>query len=329
MATETGPLGGENTGNAVLLEAVAGEPVTLPAGFSLADATFSHTGDDLVLKAPDGTQVTIRDFFAGDDPPDLTTPEGARISGALADRLAGPLAPGQVAELGTGPGGEAIGIVTSITGKAFVIRTDGSRVELGVDTPLFQGDILETGPDGAIGVILADETTFAMGEEGRMVLDEMIYDPDTQEGSLSLSILKGVYTIVSGLVSKTDPDAMTIETPIGTIGIRGTQIGSEFIDGENLTLVMMREADGYVGEVFFNNGGGMQVMNQVHQVMFVGGFDQIPTFRDSVDDAGVVRMFQTTLSRLPTTHGRENDYSTQEAASGGGVGDFVTEAGGG
>ncbi|MCH8237760.1 MAG: FecR domain-containing protein [Proteobacteria bacterium] len=321
MATETGPSGGENTGNAVLLEAAAGEPVTLPGGFSLADAEFNHSGDDLVLKAPDGAQVTIRNFFAGDEPPDLMTPDGARISGALADRLAGPLAPGQVAEAGTDLGGEAIGIVNSISGKAFVIRIDGSRVALAVDTPLFTGDILETGPDGVIGVILADETTFAMGEEGRMVLDEMIYDPDTQEGSLSLSILKGIYTIVSGLVSKTDPNAMTIETPIATIGIRGTQIGLEFTDGENLTLVMMREADGYVGEVFIKNDGGLQVMNQAHQVMFIGGMDQIPIFKESVDDAGVIRIFQVTLSHLPTAHGRENDYRTQEAASGG-VDDF-------
>ena len=58
MATETGPLGGDNTGNAVLLEAVAGEPVTLPAGFSLAGATFSRTGTARVLTVPGGTQGT-------------------------------------------------------------------------------------------------------------------------------------------------------------------------------------------------------------------------------------------------------------------------------
>jgi len=160
-----------------------------------------------------------------------------------------------------------------------------------------------------------------------MVLDEMIYDPGTQEGSMSLSVLKGVYTIVSGMVSKTDPNAMVIDTPVGSIGIRGTQVGLEIPDGRNLNIVMMREEDGYVGEVFIRNEAGLQVMNQVHQVVFIGGFDRVPTFAPSVDDAGVVRMFHSTLSHLPKASGRENDYSAPDFRHAEGLESFTTEAG--
>ncbi len=222
----------------------------------------------------------------------------------------------------------SIGTVNTVSGQAFVIRADGTREELDVNTMLYPGDVLETSSDGVIGVVLADETTFAMGGDGHMALDEVVFDPETQEGSLSLSIFKGVFTVVSGLVSKTDPEAMVINTPVGSIGIRGTQIGLELSDGENLTVVMMREADGYVGEVFIRNEGGVLVLNQANQVIFVGAFDQKPVVMAAVDDITIVNMFERVLLHLPRTFGRENDYATQKAAGGGEIEGFVTEAGG-
>ena len=158
-------------------EATLDGPVMLPDGFVLADASFERSGQDLVLTASDGTNVTVSDFFASDPPPSLATPEGALVSGTMAGLLAVPAPSDQIIEAGTDTAAEAIGTINTISGKAFVVRVDGSRVELNIDTPLYAGDILETDPDGAIGVVLADETTLAMGGDGRMVLDEMIYDP--------------------------------------------------------------------------------------------------------------------------------------------------------
>ena len=125
----------------------------------------------------------------------------------------------------TGTDGEPIGNVVNLSGSVFAVRTDGTRVELKEGDPVYQGDIIESSDDGAVGILLADETTFSMGENGRIVLDEMVYDPATQEGSVKLSALQGVFTFVSGQVAKTDPDAMTLDTPVATISIRGTQVG--------------------------------------------------------------------------------------------------------
>ncbi len=318
---------GQSTPNPVLLNATAGAPVTLPEGISLADAAFSRAGSDLVVNAPGHPPVVIRDYYKGDSPPDLVAADGARISGDLAIRLAGSESAGQFAAAGEGSAAEAIGRIDSVNGQAFVIHTDGTREQLGVGSRLYAGDVLETGADGAIGVLLADETSMSMGGDGRMVLDEMIYDPGTQEGSMSLSVLKGVYTVVSGMVSKTDPDAMVINTPVGSIGIRGTQVGLEIPDGVNLNIVMMREGDGYVGEVFIRNEAGLQVMNQAHQVVFIGGFDHAPTFAPPVDDAGVVRMFHAALSHLPHASGRENDYNAPDPRRTDGIENFETQAG--
>ncbi len=67
----------------------------------------------------------------------------------------------------SGTDGEPIGNVENLSGQVFAVRADGTRVELNVGDPVYQGDIIESGPDGSIGVLLADETTFSMGESGR------------------------------------------------------------------------------------------------------------------------------------------------------------------
>jgi len=301
--------GGSSTEESLTLNAGDSDSVSLPEGFPLTEATFEVSGDDLVITAPDGTQVVVEDYYGGDAPPELTTPDGVQISADVVGELAGgveqaaaepPAEAGEGdAELAagtdsaggggggliadnpdviTGTDGEPIGNVENISGTVWAIRTDGTKVELEIGDPVYQGDILESAPDGAVGVLLADETTFSMAENGRMVLDEMIYDPATEDGSVSLSVLQGVFTFVSGQVAKTNPDAMTLDTPVATIGIRGTQ-----------------------------------VLNNANQFTVVQSFDLAPTEIELVEETDMVENFAQALQHLPLVHGNQNDFGLQDS----------------
>jgi len=211
----------------------------------------------------------------------------------------------------TGTDGEAVGSVENVAGTVWATRLDGSRVELAVGDPVYQGDILESGEDGAVGILLADETTFSMAESGRMVVDEMIYDPVAQEGSVSLSVIEGVFTFVSGQVAKTDPDAMTLDTPVATIGIRGTQVGLDLSDGENLGVVLMEEADGFVGEVVITNDSGAVVLNTVNAFTQIAGSNASPLPVQILETDDVIEIFASALKRIPKTHDNQNDFGLQ------------------
>ena len=102
-----------------------------------------------------------------------------------------------------------IGHIERLTGEVVVTRADGTRELLRIGDELYQGDVIETSRDGAVGAVLADETTFAMAENGQMALDEMVYDPGTQEGDLAISVAKGIFTFVSGEISKATAEAMS------------------------------------------------------------------------------------------------------------------------
>ena len=333
--------------------------IQIPENLSLADAEFSMVGGDLVMTFPDGSTVTVEGYADNPNPPKLVSADGAEVGSDMVQALTGGDAapapegqPGfgfvqpeqaeimQAAEQSgdaagspaviAGTDGEPIGKVENLEGEVWAIRVDGTRVQLQAGDQVFQGDILESGNDGSIGVLLADDTTFSMGAEGRMVLDEMIYDPGTQEGSISISALQGVFTFVSGQVAKTDPDAMTLDTPVATIGIRGTQVGLDLGDGTGLGVTLMEEKFGFVGEVVIANDGGVQILNDANAFTTVMSFDSAPADFTIVSDAEVAATYGNNLRSLPTHNnaGEEtsgNNYGQADDAAG--LDDFQTDAG--
>ncbi|NQU57074.1 MAG: cadherin-like domain-containing protein [Rhodospirillales bacterium] len=208
---------------------------------------------------------------------------------------------------------QPIGHVDTLNGSVSAYRADGLVVELAVGLPVFQGDEIVTTTGGAVGLVLADQTAFSMAENGRITLDEMVYDPTSQEGSIGLSIGEGIFTFISGEIAKTDPEAMVIDTPVATIGIRGTQLGVDIADGENLSVVMMEEQGGFVGEAVIRNGHGVQVLNAAHQGTTVAGLSAAPSAVYSLETGQLLKQFGATLGHLPDI-GDANPYGVEESA---------------
>jgi VCBS repeat-containing protein len=304
-------------GQSITVEVGADGAVMLPEGVNFGTADFAQSGSDLILTGPDGTQVVVEGYFDSESAPMLRTPGGSELPGETATHLARVLSPSQeVAQAAPSADAQPIGQVESVTGTVVAIRANGERVELQAGDPVFQGDVLQSGEEGAIGIVLADETTFSMAENGRMVLDEMVYDPGTQEGSISMSVLQGVFTFVSGQVAKVDPDAMTLKTPVATIGIRGTQVGIDLRDtgtGEpDLRVVLMEESDGFVGEVVISNAGGIQILNLPDQGSSVSSATSAPAEPRVLQRSEIRESYGEALDSLPTAVGTGNNYGSRE-----------------
>jgi hypothetical protein len=253
----------------LVLDAVPGEALVVPGGAWLLRATFVHEGADLRLVGEDGTEVVVRDYFSLDTPPDLRTEGGSQISADLAMRLAGPQAPGQFAQVfGDGSFGETafdvaqavsepIGQVETASGSITAVRVDGTQVTLGEGDTLFQGDVIETGAGAALGIVFVDDTTFAMGSDGRAVMDEFVFNADTGDGSFSMSLVQGAFTFVSGQIAKSGPDAMLVRTPVATIGVRGTHpIFGAAAEGEENTYSLLPTPNGPPGSIVITNLAG-------------------------------------------------------------------------
>ncbi|MBB91627.1 MAG: hypothetical protein CMF68_11680 [Magnetovibrio sp.] len=265
-----------SSANSFVLDAAGAEQVHVPDGGWILQAQFVRQGPDLLLVGQDGSKVLIKSFFKFADPPDLVTPDGAVINGPLAVKLAGPAAPGVEAQAGPAGAAEPIGKIVTVSGKVEATHADGTKAILKVGDPVYQGDVIETGPLGAVGMEFADESTFSLADNGRMVLDEMVYDPQAQAGTFGASIVQGAFSFISGQIAKTGPDNMLINTPTATIGIRGTALaGKAAPEGEQSNFTILPEGQ-FVGEVVISNNAGTVVLNQVGATVSIASINLAP-----------------------------------------------------
>ena len=93
---------------------------------------------------------------------------------------------------------------------------------------VYQGDAVATGADGRVGINFTDGTSFNLSSNARMVLNEFVYDPNSTSNSTLFNLTKGTFTFVAGKVAKTGD--MKIDTPVATMGIRGTTPRVEISD---------------------------------------------------------------------------------------------------
>ena len=85
---------------------------------------------------------------------------------------------------------------------------------------VYRGDVVQTGAGGTVGIAFTDGTAFNLSSNARIALNEFVYDPKGKSNSTLFSLSKGTFTFVAGKVAKTGN--MKIDTPVATMGIRGT-----------------------------------------------------------------------------------------------------------
>jgi hypothetical protein len=97
-----------------------------------------------------------------------------------------------------------------------------------VGDAIYLGDIVATGGDGRVGITFTDGTAFDLSSNARMAMTEFVYDPNSTTNSTLLSLTKGTFTFVAGKIAKSGD--MKVDTPVATMGIRGTTPRVEISD---------------------------------------------------------------------------------------------------
>jgi len=131
-----------------------------------------------------------------------------------------------------------IGKVMSVTGVARVEHAAAVIVQANLPTggfgqaqvgdAIYRGDLIQTGLEGALAITFADGTSFNVSNNARMEVNEFVYDPNGHSNSTLLSLTKGTFTFIAGNVAHTG--SMKVDTPLGTMGIRGTAPRVEILE---------------------------------------------------------------------------------------------------
>lgn len=127
------------------------------------------------------------------------------------------------------------GWVQKASGEAYVIRDGGIKDKAAYDVPVMLADSVSTGAGATLQIMFRDETIIALGENSLVAVVD-VFTPNG-EGSFSMQLLKGTARMVSGKIARENSDKFEIRTPLGSIGIRGTDFG--FLSDPGKDVVML------------------------------------------------------------------------------------------
>lgn len=124
------------------------------------------------------------------------------------------------------------GFVKNVSGQAFIERNK-VMAPAKVKDRLMEKDILVTGRDGSMGVILQDNSVMSIGSNTRLVISQFAFEPADEKLSFSAQIKKGTVVYLTGLIAKLNHRGVKFETPAATCGIRGTHFAIKVEDQDN------------------------------------------------------------------------------------------------
>ncbi len=266
--------------------------VELPSHAFISEATMTKDGDDLVLQTPDGQTAVIEGYFSADPAPLLQSPDGAALTPNLVDAFA--RSPAEFAANGTATDESPVGAVEEVKGNATVTRADGTVETVTAGTPIYQGDIIETDEAGAVNIVFIDETSMAISKNAKIAVDQYTFDPSSESGTTNLSVLRGLFVFTSGLIGRDDPDDVQIDTPVGSIGIRGTVIAGEINPGGESNISVLE------GAIVVKNGSMEATLSQQFETIRLGGFDQPMKEMGVVPASEINTKFNSVGSVLPS-----------------------------
>jgi hypothetical protein len=181
-------------------------------------------------------------------------PEEAPVAPNVEESVAPPIARDQLAKpsIPDLPPGEPIGHVDKAAGEVLAIyKDDGSppgddappaqpiRRILGTRSPVFASEVLLTGSQGRVKVVFKDNSTLSMTENSKISLSEYAYDPQDRDGMKMLfNMGQGAFRMLTGEIAKKNPERFNYTSPLGTIGVRGTEIAS-VVELENESHVLL------------------------------------------------------------------------------------------
>lgn len=127
---------------------------------------------------------------------------------------------------------QEIGQIKKLKGTVNVERA-GKSIASTAGMKLMIADTVKTGPDGAVGITLTDDTLLSAGPGTTLILSQYTFNSTTHEGQFDTTVRRGTISMVSGKLVKQSQNAVRVITPSAIMGVRGTEFFVN-VEGEDL-----------------------------------------------------------------------------------------------
>lgn len=170
----------------------------------------------------------------------------------------------------------AAGKVLFVSGEVRVERAGVQALRPG--DVLEVGDVVVTGAQARAQLLMADGAKIALRAGSRLRIDALTLPAAVsapgqatavaKDGSSIATLLKGGFRTATGSIGKADPAAYAVRTPVGVLGIRGTDYTAVFCQGDCSDAPGVRPGEAIrdglylgvtAGRIAFQVAGGAQI----------------------------------------------------------------------
>tara|TARA_B100000886_G_C20387430_1_gene476725 strand:- start:34 stop:609 length:576 start_codon:yes stop_codon:yes gene_type:complete len=125
-----------------------------------------------------------------------------------------------------------------IVGAAIGDIKNQKNEKLANGSKIFFGDTIISNTESNAQILFLDQSVLTLGEETELIIDEFVYDPNSQDGSFVSTVKTGTVKFITGQISKKNPDNLEVKVPAGTLGARGTEF-VVFSESNNESTVVL------------------------------------------------------------------------------------------
>ncbi|WP_028304034.1 FecR domain-containing protein [Oceanospirillum maris] len=132
-------------------------------------------------------------------------------------------------------GKEPVGKVLFVHGKVIVISTDDLYRQTIKGGNIYQGDIITTATASSLQLDMVDGGYFAIRPNSEIKINEYVYQKKSTD-RVSTTLLKGGLRSITGAIGQANKKSFVLNTPIATVGIRGTDLVAFYLSDPDAAL---------------------------------------------------------------------------------------------
>ncbi|MDH5217160.1 MAG: FecR family protein [Gammaproteobacteria bacterium] len=139
-----------------------------------------------------------------------------------------------------------VGKAEFVLGKVQLVTINGQTILLKRGMGVNVGDKVVTKEKGQVMLRMIDKSKISVRPNSKFAIKNYSYEKNSKNDTAQYELLAGTFRAITGAIGKANKKAFELKTPVGTLGIRGTDFVARY------------DSDGFYVDV---NTGGVSIKN--------------------------------------------------------------------
>ncbi|EKD72402.1 MAG: hypothetical protein ACD_45C00683G0002 [uncultured bacterium] len=172
---------------------------------------------------------------------------------------------------------EPIGQMVWVKGSVQAVTATNETRTLQRRSPVYERDTIVTSAAGSGQIVFSDKSMVALRSSTTFKIDQYKFNQSSKNNAYVVSLAKGGFRIITGLISKGNPENYRVRTPVATIGVRGTDFTIFYSRSSGLATSLSK------GIIVIVNEAGEIELNEKMNRMYaeISGLRTMPVIKSS------------------------------------------------